>query len=49
MCSSGCFRASSLRTKSGIEVELQLDVIWVDTFPDFPDLDYNIPLSASLE
>ena len=49
MCSSGCFRASTLRTESGIEVELQLDVIWVDTFPDFPDLDYNIPLSGSLE
>ena len=49
MCSPRCFRESTLRTKSGIEVELQLDVIWVDTFPDFPDLDYNVSLSASLE
>ena len=49
MCSPRCFRASTLRTKSGIKVELQLDVILVDSFSDFPDLDYNVSLSASLE
>ena len=40
VCSPGCFQASTLRTKSGInKVEIQLDVIWVDTQSDFPDLD----------
>ena len=29
VCSPGCFRAFTLRTKSGIEVELQLDVFWI--------------------